>query len=72
MASFLDLEDEQWELQEILDKRSSNIFQKKTNKPQLQVSRLFMTGIAQASEAMSVEQNVEVKDASQLKNLKAV
>lgn len=71
MASFLDLEDEQWELQEILDKRSSNIFQKKTNKPQLQVSRLFMTGIAQASEAMSVEQNVEVKDASQLKNLKA-
>lgn len=72
MAFFLDLGDDAWELQEQIDQRSKTLFRPRLQEPQLQLSRLFRTGISAGSEAMSFEKNLVVKDASQLKGFKAV
>ncbi|KAL1642203.1 hypothetical protein SLS58_005543 [Diplodia intermedia] len=71
MASSLDLGDDDWELRAEVDRRSKILFRPREQEPQLQLSRLFRTGVATASEAMSFEKNLVVQNASQLKSFKA-
>ncbi|OJD29032.1 cmgc cdk protein kinase [Diplodia corticola] len=71
MASFLDLEEEDWELQAEANKRSKNLFGPRPNEPQMQLYRLSWTASAPPTEEISFGQNMVVHGTSQLKSLKA-
>jgi hypothetical protein len=67
MVSYLDLEDSE-SLRRKIDKKASDLFRVRKNKPQLQVTKCYRT-IEEGKETICVERNQDVVNMSELKAL---